>query len=158
MTTKTLPPIQTIISERLTYLRQDKHITQKEIAASLNVSQSNYSRWEKCREFIPLKKLNDLCNKYHVGMDYIIGLVPIYEENGYHELTSKTIGKNIKTFRKKYHLSQRDLANKLNTTQSTISAYEAGKTTILTSFALQIVMEYNISLDWLCGRIDYENR
>ena len=27
-----------------------------------------------------------------------------------------------------------------------------GKTTILISFALQIVYKYHISLDWLCGR------
>ena len=41
----------------------------------------------------------------------------------------------------------------LNTTHSTISAYESGKTKLLTIFAIEIVKKYNISLDWLCGRI-----
>ena len=29
-----------------------------------------------------------------------------------------------------------------------------GKTTLLTAFALQIVYKYNISLDWLIGRLN----
>ena len=49
-------------------------------------------------------------------------------------------------------ITQVELAEFLNTTQSIISAYENGKTTLLTAFALQIVKKYNLSLDWLCGR------
>ena len=54
--------------------------------------------------------------------------------------------------RKEFNITQTDLANYLNTTHSTISAYESGKTMLLTSFAYQICNKYNISLDWLCGR------
>lgn len=45
-----------------------------------------------------------------------------------------------------------DLAKSLNTTQSTIWAYETGRTLILTAFAYQICVKYNVSMDWLCGR------
>ena len=38
------------------------------------------------------------------------------------------------------------------TTSSTISAYETGKVLIQTSFAIHICSQYNVSLDWLCGR------
>ncbi len=58
----------------------------------------------------------------------------------------------MKELRKNNGITQEELAKFLNTTQSTISAYESGKTTLLTAFALQIVNKYNISLDWLCGR------
>ena len=61
-------------------------------------------------------------------------------------------GQRLKEFRKSNEITQTELANILNTTQSTISAYESGKTTLLTAFALEIVNKYNISLDWLCGR------
>lgn len=40
----------------------------------------------------------------------------------------------------------------LNTSHSTISAYENGKILILTSFAYSIAIKYNVSLDWLCGK------
>ena len=67
-------------------------------------------------------------------------------------LGDKMIAERLKDIRKENNLSQKDLAILLNTSQSTISAYEAGKTIILTAFALEIVKKYNISLDWLCGR------
>ena len=51
------------------------------------------------------------------------------------------------------NITQEELANILNTTHSTISAYESGKTTILTAFAYQICKRYNISMDYLCGRV-----
>lgn len=47
-----------------------------------------------------------------------------------------------------------ELAKLLNTTHSTISAYESGKTTILTAFAYEICKKYNISMDYLIGRIN----
>ena len=68
------------------------------------------------------------------------------------EFDKKIIGIKLKEFRKEKNITQEELANILNTTHSTISAYESGKTTLLTAFALQIVDKYKISLDWLCGR------
>lgn len=49
-------------------------------------------------------------------------------------------------------ITQKELVQILNTSQSIISAYEAGKTMLLTAFAIQIINKYHISLDWLCGR------
>ena len=63
------------------------------------------------------------------------------------------IGDKIKRMRIEKGLTQEELANILNTTHSTISAYESGKTTILTAFAYQICKRYNISMDYLCGRV-----
>ena len=60
--------------------------------------------------------------------------------------------KRIKEFRKEKGITQVQLAEFLNTTQSTISAYKSVKTILLTALALQIVNKYKISLDWLCGR------
>ena len=50
-------------------------------------------------------------------------------------------------------MSYNDLAKELNTTKSTIYAYETGKTLILTAFAYQICIKYKVSLDWLTGKI-----
>lgn len=141
-----------MLSERLFDIRTNAEINQAEMAKILGVTQSNYSRWENGSIIIPLKKLNLICNYFNVSMDYVVGLTR--QETGCicYDLDAKIIGKNLKTFRKNNHITQRELALFLNTTQSTISSYENGQTLILTAFALQIVNEYKISLDWLCGR------
>lgn len=86
-------------------------------------------------------------------MDYIIKLSNNKKPtNNLDKLNSKLIGNNLKYIRKKYNITQKELANYLNTSHSTISSYESGKTMLLTSFAYQLCKKYNISLDWLCGR------
>lgn len=141
------------MNERLLDVRTDADLTQSEIAEILKTTQSNYSRWEKGTELIPLKKLNLLCNYFNISMDYVIGKVKEETGNGKHDINLKVIGTRLRIVRHQFDLTQKDLANLFNTSQSTVSAYENGKTMILTAFALEIVEKYNISLDWLCGRI-----
>ncbi len=147
--------ISTMISERLKDIRDEASLTQSEMAEILKTTQTNYSRWETVEQLIPLKKLTILCNYFDVTMDYVIGLTRTSKSNhNKYNLNSKKIGKQIKNLRVDEKITQKDLAKALNTSQSTISAYENGKTIILTAFALQIVKDYNVSLDWLCGRIE----
>ena len=139
-------------NERLIEIREDNNLSQRDLASILNVSKSTYARWETQEQIIPLNRLVDFCNYFKVSMDYALNLS---NENKYKKTISsldrKLIGNNIKLIRKKFSLTQQNLADLLNTSHSTISAYEAGKTLILTIFAYQICLKYNISLDWLCG-------
>ena len=141
-----------MLSERLLDIREEAGLNQKDMAEILKVSQSNYSRWENGKELIPLSKLNILCNHFKINMDYVIGVSRNSKCNKKYEFNNVAIGQRLKEFRKEKRITQVELAEFLNTTQSTISAYENGKTTLLTAFALQIVNKYKISLDWLCGR------
>jgi len=139
---------------RLEGLREEANLKSKEIAKMLGVSPSIYSNWEKNKTPIPIRRVYKLANFYKVNIDYILGLndkkVEIYSTK---EIDAKEVGKRIKEIRKNNNLTLRSLASVLNTTSSTISAYETGKVLILTSFALEICKKYNVSLDWLCGRI-----
>jgi len=142
-----------MIIDRLKDIREDKDLTQKDIAKILNITQPTYSAFENGTKIIPLKHLNTLCNFYDISMDYIIGLSNNRTiNNKIKELDKNVIGKNIKQVRINNNLTLRNLANELSTTHSTINAYELGKTLILTAFAYQICKNYNISMDWLCGR------
>ena len=123
--------------QKLIELREDSSLKQKDIANVLNITQQTYSLWENGTKIIPLKHLNSLCNYYDVSM----------------VIDKKIIGIKLKEFRKEKNITQEELANILNTTHSTISAYESGKTTILTAFAYEICKRYNISMDYLCGRV-----
>lgn len=141
--------------KRLFYLREYKDLSQIKLADYLGITQQTYSLWEKGTKIIPLKHLNSLSNFYEISMDYIVGLTDEKNNSGIIKLTElnkNEIGSRIKKIREDNNLTLRDLAKELNTTSSTISAYETGKTLILTAFAYQICIKYNVSLDWLCGK------
>lgn len=60
--------------ERLRDLREDKDITQKDIAELLNTTQQVYSRYEKGTNQLPIHRLITLSKFYKVSTDYILGL------------------------------------------------------------------------------------
>lgn len=60
--------------ERIKELREDRDITQKEIAKELNCSQQVYSNYELGQRDIPTDILIKLCKFYNVSADYILGL------------------------------------------------------------------------------------
>ena len=141
--------------KRLFDLREYKDLSQIKLADYLGITQQTYSLWEKGTKIIPLKHLNNLSNFYEISMDYIVSLTDEKNNSGIIKLTElnkNEIGSRIKKIREDNNLTLRDLAKELNTTSSTISAYETGKTLILTAFAYQICIKYNVSLDWLCGK------
>ena len=143
--------------ERLQHLRVDNDLYQKDIAKLLDVNQQTYSAWESGNKIIPLKRLNKICNYFNISMDYVLNLSDVKMPNNniqILELDKKLIGERLKIIRSKYKLTLREIASELNTTSSTISAYETGKTLILTAFAYQICKKYHISIDWLCGKSD----
>ena len=142
-----------MFNTRLIDIREENELTQRKIAELLNISKSTYSRWETQEKIVPLKHLNNVYNKFNTSMDFILKInnknILYHEIN---EIDKTLVGKRLKKIRLDNNLTQENLASILNTTHSTISGYENGKTLILTSFAYQICKNYNISMDWLCGR------
>lgn len=139
--------------KRLKDARESNDLKRKDIAKILGVSRPNYTRWETKEKIIPLERLNDLCNYFNINMDYVIGLSNKKIKVSNSKLDKSIIGKNIKEFRKKNNISQEELANVLGTTHSVISAYESGKTLILTAFSINLCSEYNLSADKVCARL-----
>ena len=66
----------------------------------------------------------------------------------------KIVGERLKAFRKSQKLTQVKLASILNTVQPVIANYEKGKNLIATPFLYTICKKYNISADYLLGKID----
>ena len=60
--------------QRLTDLRQDEDLNQTEVAKILGTTQTQYSRWERGAQEIPLHHAITLARFYRVSMDYICGL------------------------------------------------------------------------------------
>lgn len=136
---------------KLIEIRENQNLSQRAMAKELNVSKSTYARWETLEQYIPLQKLNNICNKYKISMDYLMGLSK--ENKKYpiiNELDKKVIGNNLKKIRKDNHLNQEHIATIFNTTHSTISAYENGKTLILTIFLVEFCKKFHVSMDKIC--------
>ncbi len=62
---------------RLKDLREDRDITQKEIADFLHIKQNTYSQYENRQRQIPIDFLIMLARYYNVSTDYILGLTDI---------------------------------------------------------------------------------
>lgn len=59
---------------RIRALREDKDMSQKEIAEHLHVSQATYSRYECGKLDIPTQILAQLAMLHKVSIDYLLGL------------------------------------------------------------------------------------
>lgn len=60
--------------DRLRELREDRDLTQADIAKILKTTQQVYSRYEKGINQIPIHHLITLCKYYKVSADYVLGL------------------------------------------------------------------------------------
>lgn len=139
-------------NDKLFELREYNNLTQKAVGEILGVRQQTYAEWEKGKKIIPLKHLVALANFYNVSIDYLTGLSRNKKVfYTYKTLNKEEIGKRIVYVRNLYNIKQKDLAKILNTSPSTVCAYEKGNTLILTAFLYQIAREYNISIDWFIG-------
>lgn len=138
--------------ERLKEIREDRNLTQGDIAQKLNVERSTYAGWETGKDSIPLRRLNKLSDYYEVSVDYLTGLSNVTNTYRVIDLDAKVVGHNLKSLRKKHNLLQKDIYSLLNTTSSTYSAYETGKILIKTDFLFSICKNYQESMDKVLGK------
>ena len=138
--------------DRLKEIREERNLTQREVADALEVERSTYAGWETGKDTIPLRRLNKLSDYYKISVDYMTGLSDVTSSYRVIDLDAKVIGQNLKEFRKERNLVQKDIFLFLNTTSSTYSAYETGKVLIKTDFLYSICKNYNASMDELLGK------
>jgi transcriptional regulator with XRE-family HTH domain len=60
--------------EQIRNLREDKDLTQKDIADLLNITQATYSRYESGVLDIPSISLIELANFHKTSIDFLVGL------------------------------------------------------------------------------------
>lgn len=59
---------------RIRDLREDRDLTQKEVAEFLHIKQNTYSQYENGQRQLPLECLVALARFYNTSTDYILGL------------------------------------------------------------------------------------
>jgi len=144
---------------RLEQLREENDFTKKKIAEILGISDSLYARWENGKEIIPTRRMYQIANYYKVNIDYLMGLtsnrITIISKV---EIDIRLVSSRITEIRKDFNESLREFSKRLNTSNSTWSAYETGKVLILGAFLLEICKIENYSADWILGRSNEKYR
>ena len=64
-----------------------------------------------------------------------------------------TVAEALKRFRKTFHLTQKDVAEKLGITQQSYQVYE-GKSVPTATVLIKLADAYDVSVDYLIGRSD----
>ena len=144
-----------IYKNRLIELREEKEIKQYELAKIINIYKGAYNQYETEYVIMPIKHLNTICNYFNVSLDYIFNFTNIKQ----YPHTKKDInliesGKRLKELRKKLNYTQAKFADILKVARTIISKYEKGEYVIATHTLYTICKNYNISTDYLLGKID----
>lgn len=67
--------------DRLREAREDRGLTQSEVANILGITQQVYSRYERGIYEIPLRHLIALCDYYQVSAGYLLGREPFQKRD-----------------------------------------------------------------------------
>ena len=144
-----------IYSEKLKELREENNLTQEKTSQIINVSKQAYNHFEKEYTIIPIKHLIVLCNYFNISLDYIFNLNKnLNYPHIKNTIDLKIISYRLKEFRKENNLTQEKLAEELKVVKGTIGNYESSRSLIATPFLYDICKKYNISADYILGRID----
>ncbi len=141
--------------KKLRELRIQNGYTQQDFADALGIARITYNHYETQEKIIPIERLVNLSNQFNFSIDYIMGFSDkVNYLNNASNININLSKERLKTLRKDNKITQDKLAKKLNVSRTTITEYERGTNIIATSFLYFICKEYNISADYLLGRID----
>ena len=61
--------------QRLRDIRQDRELSQEQVASILNIGQSDYSKYERGVNMMGIDKYMALAQYYNVSLDFLTGLI-----------------------------------------------------------------------------------
>jgi len=141
--------------KRMKEIRLDCEKKQQEVADFMGIKRSTYAVLENNHNVIPLKRLNDFANYFDVSIDYVLGLTNIRKyDNSKNEINREITKQRLRQTRKQNNYTQSKLAKFLNTSPSVWCDYERGRYLVSTTFIYQFARKFNVSVDWLLGKID----
>ena len=141
-----------MINNNLKYCREELEMTQQELGFIFGVSKYTVSGWENAHDTMPFNKLIRFCNLYDFSLDFVVGFTRKNTKYDKISYDKEKIGLKLKLIRNEMNLSQQQLADDCNISQTTYSSYETGHYLINTITIYTICKKYNISMDYLVGR------
>jgi len=140
------------IFQRMKDLREDRDLSQEDIAKVLQTTQEQVSKYETGRQMMGIDKYVKLAKYYNVSLDYLTGLIDTPKKLYWGEIMD--IFQRMKDLREDHDLTQADVAKILQTTREQVSKYETGRQMMGADKYIKLAKYYNVSLDYLMGLID----
>ncbi len=138
-------------------MREEEALKQNDLANILGIKRPTYSSYETKRDPIPLKHLNTLCNYFKISLDYALGLTTKKQyKNNRLNIDRNLLKIRLRALRKEQKLTQKQMAELLNTSRSTWTGYEYGKYQITTELLFFLAQKFHYSMDYLTGKIDID--
>ena len=139
---------------RIRDLREDRDLTQRDIAEFLGISRGGYSKYERGENDIPTIVLITLANFYKTTVDYLLNISDNTGSDSSNICNPSNLYPRIKELRKESTLNQTQFAEKIGMSQTGYSNYETGSRDIPTNVLIKLSKFYNVSTDYILGRTD----
>lgn len=134
-------------------LRNNREITQEELAQILKVNRSTYKNWENGIVMIPIEIADELSMFYNVRLSYILGLENKKNSNGkIKKMEYDVLLKNLSILKKENHNSYEEIGAYIECAKSTCQRYFKGTIRIPIDRLISLAELYEIDLDKLCGK------
>lgn len=139
--------------KRLRETRENLDLKQIDLTDLFDVTYSTISGWETGKDTIPLKQLIKYANKYNYSLDYLLGLTDKNIEYKDLKINLNTLATNLRKKRKQYGKTQQQIADIINTSQSSYAHYENARYLMPLNFLYNLSKIYNdLSVDEMLGR------
>ena len=139
--------------KRLRETRENLDLKQIDLTDLFGVTYSTISGWETGKDTIPLKQLIKYANKYNYSLDYLLGLTDKNTEYKDLKINLNTLATNLRKKRKQYGKTQQQIADVINTSQSSYAHYENARYLMPLNFLYNLSKIYNdLSVDEMLGR------
>lgn len=139
--------------KRLRETRENLDLKQIDLTDLFGVTYSTISGWETGKDTIPLKQLIKYANKYNYSLDYLLGLTDKNIEYKDLKINLNTLATNLRKKRKQFGKTQQQIADIINTSQSSYAHYENARYLMPLNFLYNLSKIYNdLSVDEMLGR------
>lgn len=137
---------------RIKELREQKGMKQAELGQLLNVNNSAISKYESGKLQLTDDTLVKLSDIFGVSIDYILSRNDNDEISPHFSVIEKIdIGCRLSQLRTKKGINQRELAQQIGVSDSTIGMWETGKRQPDLDTVAVLAKYYNVSTDYLLG-------
>lgn len=127
-------------NRKLRVLRVKRDMSQAQLAAALGISKSSISMYELGKRQPDFETLRSIAVFFSVDMNYLLG--------GEREVPHMAFSNNLRYLRKKYNMSQEELADKLGYKSfTTIQKWESGVSEPSVSMVKKIADIFGVTMD-----------
>ena len=139
--------------KRLRETREYLDLKQVDLIDLFGVTYSTISGWETGKDTIPLKQLIKYANKFNFSLGYLLGITDKNVEYKKLDIDLNILANNLKKKRKQYSKTQQQIADIINTSQSSYAHYENARYLMPLNFLYNLSKIYtDISVDEMLGR------